>query len=97
MTKITIDVDGSASVQPPPPAAAPADSSPGAGMATMSSGAISPGDVDGGSASSASAAQEGPVAFTASASQVSFDRASAISAGPAPAHLMNVRGNGAGL
>lgn len=93
MTRITIDVSDSATVQDAK-APVPAEVESQATQPSKQTSAVNPGDVSGGGAPSVSASHTGPVPFSAAASQVSFDRASAISAGPAPEHLSNPLGNG---
>jgi hypothetical protein len=87
MTKITIDIDGAASV-----------STPGAGTVgaaqTLGVHSSTAGGNDAGSAPSVDSSHTGPVAFTgvagsaASALNPAFSPEGAISAGPAPTNLM---------
>lgn len=91
MTKITIEVDGAASVQtqaPVLPAAQIAITTP-----TTTAG------IDAGGAPYADASHDGPFPFTSApsvAQHPSFSPEGAVSAGSAPAHLMMVLPKGGG-
>jgi hypothetical protein len=85
MTKITIEVDGSAAVQTQAPV------TPVAQAATTTPAAT--GGIDAGGAPYADASHVGPFPFTSAPSatqHASFSPEGAISAGSAPAHLMMV-------
>ena len=90
-TRVTIEVNGAASVQTLGPAAAQGDSTV---TAAHGQGAQADGGNSAGSAPGVDASQTGPVPFvggsnpTSAASNSPFSREGAISAGPAPAELM---------
>ena len=83
-TRITIEVDGTTAVETHAPAAAATAPTPGTAA----------GGYDAGSAPGADASHAGPVPFVGAAGTVSaalnpaFNPEGAISAGPAPEHLM---------
>lgn len=96
MTRITIEIDGPAKVNTSSPTTTVSEPS---GQASAASGSpmasMDPaGAINAGSAPDLSVAMTGPVRFTAAASAVAVEKASALSAGTAPENLFQLADGG---